>query len=336
MAQLSPGGTAPLAVLLVEGSPIARQSLGRLISAHGSEVIGTADAGEAWARLGDRDVDVVVADWPTPGGPAIELLRRIRAREASGAPYTAFVLLASPSAREGLPDAFAAGADGWLTKPVDPPDVDAAVAAAARIARLERRAARAEDEVRRQAELLREEVRRDPLTRLGNRMRLDEDLRRYRGSAQRYGHRVGAVLLGVDQLRRYHDTLGMTAADDLLRRVAKAVRDGLRDGDAAYRFSDDTVLILLPEQGEDGAVVVAERARSAVASLRIPHPRSDAADMVTLSAGVADLQGAGRDAIDDWLRRAAGALEAARAAGGNRVVRGGHTRVPGSNDGGDA
>ena len=49
--------------------------------------------------------------------------------------------------------------------------------------------------------------------------------------------------------------------------------------------------------------------------MRLPHPRSDIADIVTLSAGVAELHGAGRDAIETWLRRAEQALEAARAVG---------------------
>jgi PleD family two-component response regulator len=66
--------------------------------------------------------------------------------------------------------------------------------------------------------------------------------------------------------------------------------------------------------------------------MRMPHPRSDAAEILTLSAGVAELHGAGRDAIDDWLRRAEHALDAARATGGNVIVRGDRTRVAGTED----
>jgi PleD family two-component response regulator len=66
--------------------------------------------------------------------------------------------------------------------------------------------------------------------------------------------------------------------------------------------------------------------------MRLPHPRSDAAESVSLSAGVAELHGAGRDAIEDWLRRSQQALDAARATGGNAIVRGGNTRVAGHED----
>jgi len=330
MAQLPTEGSAPLTIVVVEGSPIARQTLGRQVEGRGHTVVPAADADEAWSRLRDRRVDVVIADWTTPDHAADGLVARLRARERDeGTPYTAIVLLAAPSGRAALPAAIAAGADGYLLKPVDEVALDAALVAAARLVRLERCLHERDDLVRQQEELLREEVRRDPLTRMGNRVRLDEDLRRFRGRAQRYGHRAVAVMLGVDQFRRYNDALGHTAGDEALRRVAKAVRGTLRDADGAYRFCGEQLLLVLPEQGEDGGVVCAERCRAAVAAMRLPHPRSDSAEFVTLSAGVAELQGAGRDAIDDWLRRAEQALDAARASGGNEIVRGGHTRVAG-------
>ena len=334
MAQLPTEGIAPLTVLLVEGSPVARQVLCRLVEARGHAVIATADADEAWARLCDRDVDIVIADWSTPDRAAGDLLARLRGREtAAGSPYTGVILLAAPSGRASVPEALDAGADGCLLKPLDEAALGTALASTARLVRLERRLRESEEVVRQQEELLREEVRRDPLTRMGNRIRLDEDLRRFRGRAQRYGHRAAAVMVGIDQFRRYSDTMGRAAGDEALRRVAKAVRATLRDGDSAYRFSGERLLLLLPEQDEDGGVICAERCRAAIAAMRLPHPRSDAADTISLSAGVAELHGAGRDAIDDWVRRAEQALDAARATGGDVIIRGGHTRVAGHGDG---
>jgi diguanylate cyclase (GGDEF)-like protein len=330
MAPLPAEGTTPLIVLLVEGSPIARQALSRVVEARGHAVISTADPDEAWMRLRDRPADIVIADWSTPDRAAGSLLARLRAREASeGAAYTGVILLAAPAGRSAVRAALEAGADGCLLKPVDEVALDAQVVTTARLVRLERRLREREELVGRQEELLREEVRRDALTRMGNRLRLDEDLRRFRGRAQRYGHRAVAVMVAIDQYRRYTDALGHAAGDEALRRVAKAVRSTLRDADAAYRFSGEQLLLILPEQDEDGGVTCAERCRAAVAAMRLPHPRSDVADTVSLSAGVAELHGAGRSAIDDWLRRAEHALDAARAMGGNAIARDGHTRVAG-------
>jgi diguanylate cyclase (GGDEF)-like protein len=330
MAHLPPQGPTPLTILVAEGSLTARRTLTRLLEARGHVVLETADADEAWGRLRDNQVDLVIADWATPERPATRLVSRLREREREqGTPYTGTILVAAPSGRPGIAAALADGADGYLLAPIDGPALDAALATTARLVRLERRLCEREELVLRQEELLRDEVRRDALTRMGNRVRLDEDLRRLRGRAQRYGHRAVAVMLGVDGFRRYNDTLGRVAGDEALRRVATAVRATLRDGDAAYRFSSDQLLLLLPEQDEDRGVRCAERCREAVAAMRIPHPRNDAAEIMTLSAGVAELLGSRRDAIEAWLRNAEQALDAARASGGDEIIRAGRTRVSG-------
>jgi diguanylate cyclase (GGDEF)-like protein len=329
MALLPQGGTEPLTMLVVDPSPIARQSLVRLLEARGHAVQGAADPAEAWARLAVNAVDVVLADWPAPDGAALDLVARLRARELDGVPYTAVGLLVAPTGRAAVPAALAVGADGHLPAPVDEASLDALLPVLARLVRLERRLKGREELVRQQEGILREEVRRDPLTQLGNRLRLEEDLRRLRGRVLRYGHREAAVLLGIDHFRRYQEALGRPAGDDLLRRVASIVRDSLRDGDGAYRFAPEQLLVLLPEQGEDGGLIVAERCRARVAALRIEHPRSDVAGTVTLSAGVAVLRGRGDGARDAWLLGVEQALDAARASGGDAIARGEHTRVAG-------
>ena len=334
MTHLPTEGTESLTVLLAEGSPIARQAYCRLIEGAGHVAIPTADPDEAWASLRDHRADVVIVDWSTLDRAAGKLLARIRGREASeGTPYTGVIMLAAPTGRASVTAALRAGADGCLMRPLDAATLEPALIAAARVVGLERRLRERDDLVRQQEELLREEVRRDPLTRMGNRIRLDEDLQKFRGSVERYGHRAVAVMVAIDQFRRYNDALGRAAGDEALRKVAKAVRSALRDADGAYRFSGEHILLILPEQDEDGGFTCAERCRAAVADLHLPHPRSDAAETVSLSAGVAELRGTGRGAIDAWLRRAEYSLDAARAIGGNAIVRSGNTRVAGRGDG---
>jgi diguanylate cyclase (GGDEF)-like protein len=270
-------------------------------------------------------------DWPTADSGALELARRLRGREAvDGVPYTWLLVTPPPSGRAHVPAALDAGVDAFLVKPVDPTALQAALVAARRCVNLRADLLAARAELARRDEQLREEGRRDPLTRLGSRVRLDEDLRRVRNNVHRYRHRWTAVMIEPDQFRRYAETMGREAADDVLRRMARAVRRTLRDGDLAYRYAGARFLLLLPEQDEDGGVVVAHRCRSAVAALAIPHPRSDVGERVTLSAGVAELRGAGADDLEDWLRRADLALYAAQAAGRNGVARGGHTHLAGT------
>jgi diguanylate cyclase (GGDEF)-like protein len=333
MAQLPRAGNDPLAVLVVDESPVARLNLCRAVEDLGHRAAQARDPEEAWAGLQVRSADVVLVHWPAPDGAVLELLSRIRAREAAeGSSFTSVFLLVPPSARASVPWALAAGADGFVATPVDDVALQVALHQAGRLARLEDLSAEQAMRLARQEELLREEVRTDPVTRLGNRIRLDEDLRRLRGRVQRYGHRATAIAISVDYLRRYNEAMGRAAGDEVLRQVARAIRGCLRDADSAYRYAGEEILVLLPEQGEDGGFVVAERCRGAVSGLRIPHPRSDAGALVTVSVGVAELVGTGRDGIDDWLRSVEHALDAAKAAGRNGVARAGHTRIAGKDD----
>jgi diguanylate cyclase (GGDEF)-like protein len=329
MAQANPQDAAQLAVLVVDESPVARLGLCHAVEAQGHAALQARDVDEAWGALNAQTADVVLVPWLPGDARALDLVRRLRTREAAEGSYTAVIALAHPSAGSSIPVGPDSGVDGVLAVPVDEAALRTALRTAGRLARLERRVLRQDGLLARQEELLRDEVRRDPVTRLGNRLRLDEDLRRFRGRAQRYGHRATAVIVAVDYLRRYNETAGRAAGDEVLRKVAGAIRGCLRDADSAYRYAGEDLLVLLPEQAEEGGVVVAERCRAAVASLRIPHPRSDAAAVVTVSCGVAELLGGGRPAMDEWLRSAEQALDAAKAAGRNGVARAGHTRVAG-------
>jgi diguanylate cyclase (GGDEF)-like protein len=330
MADLHARSTAPLRVLLVEGDPDARMVLTREIEALGHAVRAARDTDEAWTDLLDHDADVALLDWPTPAAGVLDLCERVRARESeSDRPYTWVVVVPPPADRTNVEAALAAGADAFLVKPIDAIALHAALVAAGRFIHLDGESRAARREVSRREEQLREEARRDPLTRLGNRVKLEEDLRRVRSGVQRYGHRWAAVLIDVDQFRRYNEIAGRPAGDDVLRRVAGAVGRTLRDGDSAYRYGGEQLLVLLPEQGEDGGVIVAHRCRAAVAALGIPHPRSDVGDRVTVSAGVAELEGSTAEALEAWLRRADLALYAAKAAGRNGVARSGNTHLAG-------
>ncbi len=315
-------------VMVVGETSAVRDAVVAAVRELGHTALEVRDAGQAWSAAGSHSADVVIAGWPEPGTPAHALLAGLRDAERDRRlPYTPFIALAAGGGMGASDDVVGAAVDAVLQVPVCAPDLARALRAADRIMLLERRAAVQQEELRARDERLREEVRRDGATRLGNRLRLDEDLRRLRGRVRRYGHRATAVLLSIDGLRRYGAEHGPIARDELLGRLGRIVREALRDADSAYRFAADQVLVLLPEQGEDGGVAVAERCRSGVAALRIPHPRSSVADTVTLSAGVAELPTDVPDDLETWLQGAVEALDAARASGCNRVARASATRV---------
>jgi diguanylate cyclase (GGDEF)-like protein len=160
----------------------------------------------------------------------------------------------------------------------------------------------------------------DPLTRLGNRLRLDEELAAAASRSSRYGNDCAVALLDLDRFKDYNDTLGHVAGDAALQRVAAALAASVRATDIVCRFGGDEFVVVMPEQSLEGAARAAERIRSGIEDLRLQHPTPTGPQVLTISAGVALLgRGAAQDA-DGVVRAADAALYRAKQAGHNRVA----------------
>lgn len=161
-----------------------------------------------------------------------------------------------------------------------------------------------------------EESRRDPLTGLGNRLRLSEDIVELDARAQRYEHGYCFVLFDLDRFKAYNDCQGHQAGDDVLRHVARLLERNARAGDRVYRYGGEELLLVLPEQDEQAGRTAAEHHRRALEQAALPHPMNTP-DVVTCSAGVA---AAGLfETPEEVLRRADRALYDAKRTGRNRV-----------------
>jgi diguanylate cyclase (GGDEF)-like protein/PAS domain S-box-containing protein len=167
--------------------------------------------------------------------------------------------------------------------------------------------------------VLADQARRDPLTGLGNRLRLDEDLLIYDARRVRYGYSYCVLLCDLDRFKALNDRHGHQAGDRVLRAVADTLRRESRTSDAVYRYGGEEFLVLLAEQTLDGALVACERMRAAVQALGLGHEDSEAG-VVTISIGAAQCPRGDRTDPADAIRRADEALYVAKAQGRNRVV----------------
>ena len=127
-------------VLIVEDDTVSRLLLQRAVERCGHPCVAVADGAEAWKQYQDGSYDVVLTDWVMPEVDGLELCRRIR--EQPGASYTYVMLLSVLSDRGHLLMGMQAGADDFLAKPIDPDELHARLASAARVTQLHRRLAR--------------------------------------------------------------------------------------------------------------------------------------------------------------------------------------------------
>ncbi len=163
-------------------------------------------------------------------------------------------------------------------------------------------------------------ARTDELTRVGNRMKLDEDLIVLRARIGRTARPAGLLEVDLDHFKAVNDRLGHLAGDAVLREVAKTIRKTVRADDVVYRYGGEEFLIILGNIA-GGVEAAGDRVRAAVEGLGMSHPGNSPFDLVTVSVGATALGPADLDlTADQWFARVDGALYEAKAAGRNRVA----------------
>jgi diguanylate cyclase (GGDEF)-like protein len=157
----------------------------------------------------------------------------------------------------------------------------------------------------------------DNLTTLHNRNHLMDTLATEVARSKRRRHLFAVLMIDIDHFKRYNDTFGHLAGDDVLRKMAAIYRDSIRSCDYAARYGGEEFLIMLPETNADEAVQAAERIRARVAEERFDS--GDKAVEMTVSIGVAVFTEHG-DNPESLIKSADGALYKAKKGGRNKVV----------------
>lgn len=104
----------------------------------------------------------------------------------------------------------------------------------------------------------------DDLTKLHNARYLRQFLVNEIKRARRYGARVAALFLDLDDFKRVNDVHGHLAGSHALMEVAAVILPSVRDTDCVVRYGGDEFVVILPDTGEDEAVQVAERIRAKI------------------------------------------------------------------------
>ncbi len=276
-----------MTILIAEDDPVSSLVLRHSLEGLDEEVVAATNGEDAWRIVRDRDdVRVVISDWMMPRLDGIELCRRIRA--LADRPYVYFILLTARAFREDRLAGLEAGADDFLTKPLDRAELIARLSVARRlIATQEELRLRSEQlerlhvELRRQNERLAELATTDGLTGLKNHRHFRDALGLGLSLANRQNMPYSLVMLDVDRFKQYNDAFGHPAGDEVLCDLARVLREGVREHDLVARYGGEEFVLLLPMTDAPSSGVVGERLRAAIASRAWPlRP-------ITASVGIA-------------------------------------------------
>lgn len=290
-------------ILIVEDLPISAVLLRRLLEKQGHEVVVARDGLEAWGLVEATRFPVIISDWVMPGLDGLALCRRVRGQ--AGRSYSYLILLTSKEGGDERLEGLRAGADDFLTKPANAEELAVRLQIARRILAVQ-------DELERQNRLLAELAHSDELTGVHNRRRFRQ-LLEVDFAAAGAGAPLSLVMVDVDRFKEYNDAFGHPAGDEVLRRVAGILRDGVGRSGSVARYGGEEFAVLLPARAAEVARAMADQLRFAVASGRWPlRP-------ITASFGVAT-SGADAARPDLLVRRADQALYRSKHAGRDRVT----------------
>jgi diguanylate cyclase (GGDEF)-like protein len=297
-------------ILIAEDSQTQAVDLRRRLEAMGHEVVVTADGLQAWNQLRDRPERLVIVDWVMPVMNGLDLCRKIRSEIKST--YIYVILLTAKNHRHERLQGLSAGADDFLTKPIDHCELDIALKTAQRIiAAQEALVARARELERANQDLVRL-AEHDELTGLLNQRGFQESLATASRQAGEDQLPLSLIRFELDHTDRLNKMLSLMALQDLHVKVANLVREESRECDVCARVGEHGFAVILPGLTADWALPVADKLRVSLAEM------AGAGCRVTASFGVATMSPQGSPA--QLLKSCDSAVELARTEGENCVV----------------
>jgi len=175
------------------------------------------------------------------------------------------------------------------------------------------------DELKRDLEHVRREAMTDGLTGLANRKCFDDEIDNIIQDSSERRAVFSLLMLDIDYFKSFNDNFGHQVGDQVLRLVARTLKDGLKGKDVAARYGGEEFSIILPDTDLSGAVIVGNALRKAVAGKDvINRSTGKVLGRITLSVGVAEFSG--EKTAEELIVRADEALYTAKHNGRNQVA----------------
>ncbi len=296
-------------VLIVDDQKTMRMLSSSIVGQMGHEVIESSNGEDAISYCQDNKVDLILLDVEMPGINGFKTAEAIRDQAKSWFPI---IFLSAKTSTDFFVEGIKSGGDIYLFKPIVPEVLEAMIRAMERIADMQEELHYAKSEMEKMAH-------RDALTGLVNRRGFDNAIELEQKKALKDKSSLALLLIDVDKFKPFNDNLGHPAGDTCLEEVGKLLVSAMcRELDIVARYGGEEFAVILPNTNREGAEQVAVRIQQAFHERQYPHGFSEVAEYVTVSGGIALLDG--ETTAKELLQKADEALYRAKTQGRDRFV----------------
>ena len=309
-------------ILVVDDEENICKLLFDFLGEEGHEVIRAASGEEALELYRKTPFPLVITDIYLGEMNGLDLLKEIKETD----PDSVVVMMTSQASLETAVQATRSGAYDYLFKPFDNLEmisgvVDRAVEKIRLVKENRDLMARMKKDARKLKEMneqLKEMAHRDVLTGLHNRRWFQKALEIEWARCRRYKRTFSLIMTDLDHFKKYNDTYGHPAGDEVLKNLARIFEKKTREPTTAARYGGEEFVILAPETDKKRARQLAERLREMVEDFPFKGKKSRSRAKVTLSLGIATYPKDGSD-CETLINHADEALYKAKHKGRNRV-----------------
>ena len=307
-------------ILVVDDHEDNIELLRARLEARGYQVDGANDGQQALEQVDKICPDLILLDVMMPKMDGMEVVRRLKAKIASKElPFIPVIMQTALDSTENKVEGLDAGADDYITKPINFAELEARVNSLLRIKALQSDLASRERELSDLNDKLRQISLTDGLTQIDNRRSLEDRLQEMWQHSVRLHEPIALVMCDIDKFKSVNDHYGHQAGDSVLKEFAQLLKAEAREIDRVGRYGGEEFLLILPGTVLDAAVTFAERLREKVERHTFTYAGGTLCR--TMSCGVAASPHPRVKDQEALLKASDDALYVAKETGRNRVIR---------------
>jgi len=301
-------------ILIIDDSRMVRASFAKNLKGH-YDIREEGDGEAGWQTLVlDHSIVAVISDLQMPKLDGYGLLQRVRSSKLRRLQELPFILVSGEEGEEGRDKAKSLGVSDFVSKGIGSAEI---------LTRLQNLIAL--NEVRNNLAEGREQMVQDPATGLFTRKYVELQAAQALSHAARHDSEVSLMVLGFDNFAQVNEHLGAEAGGQVANRFAKLLAGKIRKEDSLGHYGVGQYAIVSPGVSPALCVSFAERVREAV---EIAHVSAQGQRLaLTVSIGVASVPNDRVTSAGALLELAGQRMREAMAAGGNRIVTGGHAQA---------